>query len=206
MTPSNPPRLSLARQKDLLMAGMGLLVIVIDQLTKQWILEYFKTCGGRQPIPVLGPILELQLLCNTGVAFSLLEGDGIKFLLIGIAIVAIGYLYWRSRETGSLLLKVSFGLVLGGALGNLIDRLHYGFVVDFIHFQIPRIGFSFAVFNIADSAISVGVVILAYLLWRSGPHEVGQRTGDAAPGEQPSPGDILPGGAGRSVPRIRRKL
>jgi len=216
----DPSGLSVARQKDLVMLGMGLLVIVIDQLTKGWILDYFAKGGQKPPIPIVGPFLELIYLQNRGVAFSLLEGDGIKFLLIGVAMVAIGYLYWRSRETGSLLLKVSFGLVLGGAVGNLIDRFHYQYVVDFIHFQIPQIGFNFAVFNIADSAISIGVVILAYLLWRSGPQEIGQGGQGAgpagatsAPSEQPggaSTGGILPGGApggaGRSVPRVRRRL
>lgn len=150
------------------MVGVGLFVVLVDQLTKQWILAYFLSGSPKAGIPILGPFVELRFIANTGVAFSLLEGQTIKFLLIALAIAAIAYLYWRSRETGSLLLKVSFGLVLGGAVGNLIDRFVRGFVVDFIHFQIPQIGFSFAVFNVADSAISIGVVLLAYLLWSSG--------------------------------------
>jgi signal peptidase II len=153
------------------MVGVGLLVVIVDQLTKQWILEYFLSGRSRPAIPILGPFLELRFIENTGVAFSLLEGQTIKFLLIALAIAAIAYLYWRTRETGSLLLKMSFGLVLGGAMGNLIDRFARGFVVDFIHFQIPQIGFSFAIFNIADSAISIGVVLLAYLLWSSNAQE-----------------------------------
>ena len=92
----------------------------------------------------------------------------VMFFFIALAIGVIGYLYWRSRETGTLLLKITFGLVLGGAIGNLIDRFSHAYVVDFIHFQIPNIGFDFAVFNVADSAISVGVVLLAYLVWRMG--------------------------------------
>jgi len=164
-------RISTARQNDLAMLGIGLFVVLVDQLTKRWILEYFLTGRPKEAIPILGPYLELRYTENTGVAFSLLEGQTIKFILIALAIAAIGYLYWRTRETGSLLLKASFGLVLGGAVGNLIDRFVRGFVVDFIHVQIPQIGFNFAVFNVADCAISVGVVLLAYLLWRSSPQE-----------------------------------
>ncbi|HEX6819174.1 MAG TPA: signal peptidase II [Ktedonobacterales bacterium] len=163
--------LSTARQKDLAMVGMGILVVVVDQLTKQWILNYFTHGAPKPAIPILGEFLELQFIGNSGVAFSMLEGQNLKFILIGLAIAAICYLYWRTRETGSLLLKVSFGLVLGGAVGNLIDRFVRGYVVDFIHVQIPQIGFNFAVFNMADSAISVGVVLLAFLLWRDGTQE-----------------------------------
>jgi signal peptidase II len=164
-------RISAARQNDLAMVGIGLFVVLIDQLTKRWILGYFLTGRPKGPIPILGSYLELLYTENTGVAFSLLEGQTIKFILIALAIAAIGYLYWRTRERGSLLLKLSFGLVLGGAVGNLVDRFVRGFVVDFIHVQIPQIGFNFAVFNVADSAISIGVVLLAYLLWRSSPQD-----------------------------------
>jgi signal peptidase II len=164
-------RISTARQNDLAMLGIGLFVVLVDQLTKRWILQYFLTGRPKEAIPILGPYLELRYTENTGVAFSLLEGQTIKFILIALAIAAIGYLYWRTRETGSLLLKASFGLVLGGAVGNLVDRFVRGFVVDFIHVQIPQIGFNFAVFNVADSGISIGVVLLAYLLWRSSPQE-----------------------------------
>lgn len=156
-----------ARQRDLAMVGLGLLVIILDQLTKHWIVSYFSTKPAGYSVPILGQILTLEYLENKGSAFSFFEGQPILFLFIAIAIGVIVYLYWRSRETGSLLLKLSFGLVLGGATGNLIDRFSHTFVVDFIHFQIPGI-FNFAVFNVADSAISVGVVLLAYMIWRMG--------------------------------------
>lgn len=161
------------------MVAMGIFVVIVDQLTKQWILGYFTQGAPKAAIPILGEYLEIQFIGNSGVAFSLFEGQNFKFLLIALAIAAICYLYWRTRETGSLLLKVSFGLVLGGALGNLIDRFVRGYVVDFIHFQIPQIGFNFAVFNMADSAISIGVVLLAFLLWRDGAQEAAASDGGA---------------------------
>jgi signal peptidase II len=160
--------MSLARQRDLAMVGLGLLIIILDQLTKHWVVSYFSTKPEGYTVPILGQVLSLEYVRNPGVAFSLLEGQTVMFLFIAIAIGVIGYLYWRSRETGSLALKLIFGLVLGGAIGNLIDRFSHSYVVDFIHFQIPAIHFDFAVFNVADSAISIGVVLLAFMIWRMG--------------------------------------
>jgi signal peptidase II len=187
-----------ARKRDLIMVLAGLFVIVLDQLTKKWIVQYFVVPNGRDPIPLLGPFLELAYVQNSGVAFSLLSSDSIKFLFIAIAIAVIGYLYWRNRENGSLLLKFSFGLVVGGAIGNLIDRFRLGYVVDFIHFHIPNV-FEFAVFNVADSAISVGVVLLAFLLW--------QGSAGAAP-EKPegTPSGMAAESSSASAPRVRRRI
>ncbi len=154
-----------ARFRDLIMVGAGLLVIALDQWTKHLIVNYFVTPGYRAPVPIVGQVLTLDYVQNTGVAFSMFEGQSIQFLFIAVAIGVIGYLYWRFRDRASLALKLNFGLVLGGATGNLIDRFRQGFVVDFIHFQLPAIGFNFAVFNVADSSISVGVVAIAVLLY-----------------------------------------
>ncbi|HEV2237803.1 MAG TPA: signal peptidase II [Ktedonobacterales bacterium] len=164
-------KLSRARRHDALMVALALTVIAVDQLTKHWIVQYFRIPGERAPIQLVGPILTLDYIQNRGVAFSLLEGQSVLFFFIAIAIVVIGSLYWRVRDTGTLALKLTFGLVLGGAAGNLIDRIRNASqVVDFIHFQIPNV-FNFAVFNVADSAISLGVIALAYLLWRGSPAE-----------------------------------
>lgn len=160
-----------ARRNDVVMVAAGVLLVALDQLTKRWITEYFTTHDANTPIPILGHVLELLYTRNTGVAFSILEGQAVLFVFIAIAIAVISYLYWRMRETGSLLMKLTFGLILGGAVGNLIDRVTHGYVVDFVHFQIPGI-FNFAVFNLADSGITVGVLVLASLLWL----REGQRT------------------------------
>jgi signal peptidase II len=156
--------MSPARRNDVVMVTTAILVIVFDQLVKHWITQYF--AGGRitTSIPLVGDYLELIYVQNRGVAFSLLEGRASLYVLIVVAVGVVVWLYWRSRDNGSLLLKVTFGLIIGGAAGNLIDRLRLGYVVDFIHFQIPAIGFSFAVFNVADSGISIGVILLIVLL------------------------------------------
>jgi signal peptidase II len=184
--------MSLARRNDLIMVATGILVIFLDQLVKQWISQYFTT-GGRS-IPLLGNILELIYVQNRGVAFSLLEGRGSLYVLIALAVAVVVWLYWRLRNSPSVLIKVIFGLIIGGAIGNLIDRLRLGYVVDFIHFHIPAIGFSFAVFNVADSSISVGVILLiVVLLFSSRPA--------TAPAEQPSEGE-----AAATQPRVRRRI
>lgn len=158
--------MSPARRNDLVMVAAGVFVVLVDQLSKHWITQYFTTGAPKDPISLLGPILQLTYDQNPGVAFSLLEGQGILFLFIALAIAVVGYLYWRLRDSGSLLLKLTFGLILGGAIGNLIDRFSHRYVVDFIHFQIPG-HFDYPIFNLADSAICVGVVLLAVLLWRA---------------------------------------
>jgi signal peptidase II len=121
--------MSLARRNDLIMVATGILVIILDQLVKQWITQYFR--NGAQPIPILGSILELIYVQNSGVAFSLLEGRESLYVLIAIAVAVIVWLYWRLRNSSSLLIKVIFGLIIGGAIGNLLDRLRLGYVVDF---------------------------------------------------------------------------
>ena len=147
------------------MIGTGGLLILVDQITKHWVTSYFATGQVVAPVHVVGSILELDYTANSGVAFSLLEGQNVLFVFIALAIVAISWLYWRLRESESTVLKVSFGLILGGAAGNLIDRVTLHYVVDFIHFHIPGV-FDFAVFNVADSGITVGVILLAVLLWK----------------------------------------
>src|SRR5579884_1887989 len=150
--------MSPARRNDLVMLGIGAVVLALDQLTKHWIVSYFTADPARGPVALMGDVLQLENDGNKGVAFSLLYGNASLFIFIALALAVIGVLYWRLRDTASPLLKVAFGLILGGAFGNLLDRLTRGYVVDFIHFQLRAIHFDFAVFNVADSAISVGVV------------------------------------------------
>lgn len=160
--------MSSSRYHDLIALMLGLAVLVADQLTKLWVVQYFGTEGLRPPIPVLGDVLTLYYVQNTGVAFSLFEGQNVRFVLIALAFGLICYLYWRYRESASLWLRLGFALVLGGAIGNILDRFAHAFVVDFVHFQIPGV-FDFAVFNVADSAICIGVIVIALCLYRIGP-------------------------------------
>jgi lipoprotein signal peptidase len=134
---------------------LSLLVLVADQISK-WLVV--REIAPLRSIPLL-PHFNLINLHNTGAAFSSFSAaPALVFVILALAVTA-GILYWlRENPHGQRLLAIGFCLILGGALGNALDRLTRGYVVDFIDFHIGR--WHFAAFNIADSAISVGVAFL----------------------------------------------
>jgi signal peptidase II len=168
---------------DLIVAAIALGVIIIDQFTKALVLGHFKGQHAFDVVPIFGNILTLENWGNPGAAFSsFTQSPGLLAFLILIAVGVIGWMYWSTRPRDNPWLKATFGLIIGGAVGNLIDRLRLGYVVDFVHFQLPAIHFDFAVFNMADAAISIGVVALAIIFWTL-PRE---STEDAADGSAKS--------------------
>jgi signal peptidase II len=133
-------------------------VVVADQLTKWLILGYFDNRAAREE---LTGFLNLVLVYNKGAAFSLFaSAPGWQTpLLVGFALVAAAIVsVLIVRQPGRRLLCLGLALILGGALGNLIDRLRFGHVVDFLDFH--ALGWHWPAFNVADSAISVGAVLL----------------------------------------------
>lgn len=138
--------------------GLSGLVIVLDQFTK-WIANTYLVL--YQPVPVL-PSLNLTLLYNPGAAFSFLAGAaGWQRWFFTVLTIAIGtgLLIWLTRlKPGQQLLAVSLALILGGAIGNLIDRVVYGYVIDFIDVYYQQ--WHWPAFNIADSAITVGATLM----------------------------------------------
>lgn len=150
-----------ARAYDALAILTAILVVVLDQWTKAWVVTNLSPSFIGRRISLIGEYLILFYTSNNGAAFSLFADSVILALLIAVAIGMIAYLYVRNINNDSLWYKLIFGLIIGGALSNLIDRIrHGGYVVDFISFNIPQLNFHFAIFNIADAAISVGVVLL----------------------------------------------
>jgi len=150
-----------ARIYDVLALLVVILVIALDQWTKALVVANLSPPETRSPIPIIGDYLTVYYIQNSGAAFSLLANNVVLAVLIGVAICVIAYLYARIFNTGPLAFKLIFGLIIGGAAGNLIDRaIRGGYVVDFIFFRIPQIGYHFAIFNIADASISIGVVLL----------------------------------------------
>jgi signal peptidase II len=137
---------------------IALAVVGIDQASKVAVREFLLS-RGTNSVPVFGEWVRITYVENAGAAFGLLQNQTFLFILIG-AIVVTGILFGhRFLPTHKATMALCLGLQLGGASGNLIDRLrHDGHVFDFIH-----VG-SFPVFNVADSAIVVGVIILAYHL------------------------------------------
>ncbi len=150
-----------ARIYDIVALLTAILVVVVDQWTKALVVANLGPPDVGPRVSLIGNYLILFYIRNNGAAFSLFSNSAVLIALILAAIAVIGYLYIRMFNTGSLWYKLIFGMIIGGASGNLIDRAqHSGYVVDFISFRIPQIGFYFAIFNIADAAISVGVFLL----------------------------------------------
>jgi signal peptidase II len=156
-----------ARLYDAIALFAVILIVALDQWTKNLVVEHLSPPWG-QMVPLINPYLMLYYIQNNGAAFGMFDGGShtiILTVLIGLAVVVVGYLYSRIINSGSLIYKIVFGMIIGGALGNLVDRArHAGYVVDFVFFRIPQISFNFAIFNLADACISVGVVLLFVML------------------------------------------
>jgi len=136
---------------------LSALVIVLDQVSKTWISAHF---AYGESLMVLG-VFNLVLVHNTGAAFSFLHDAGgmQRWLFSIIAIIAsLWIMLLLRRHRAQTLFALALSLILGGALGNLIDRIAYGYVVDFLHFHWHE--HYFPAFNVADSAISCGAFLL----------------------------------------------
>lgn len=150
-----------ARIYDAIALLTAIIVISLDQWTKTLVASNLGPPDLGPQVPLIGPYLTLYYIRNQGAAFNMFDTNGpILVVLIAVAVAVIGYLYLRMLNTGTWLYKLIFGLIIGGAAGNLFDRFLHGSVIDFIWFRIPQIGFNFAIFNLADASISVGVVLL----------------------------------------------
>ncbi|MBV8526376.1 MAG: signal peptidase II [Acetobacteraceae bacterium] len=136
----------------------AVVVLVGDQLSKWWILKVLHLPAAGQL--VLLPVLSLTMVWNRGVTFGLLNGLGnwSHFALAAVAIAVVTALGVWLRRAESAIVAAALGAIAGGAVGNVIDRLRYGAVVDFIHAHIGN--WSWYVFNIADAAIVCGVAAL----------------------------------------------
>lgn len=140
---------------------LSLAVVAFDQFTKLQIVDALTL---YQRVPVL-PFLDIVRLHNTGAAFSLLaDASGWQhWLFTGVAaVVSVGILWWLTRlpRTGKTVLALGLALMLGGAVGNLIDRVAYGYVVDFILLYYRD--WSYPAFNVADTAITCGVALVLF--------------------------------------------
>jgi signal peptidase II len=137
--------------------GLAGLVIVIDQALKAWILDGLNL-PSLASVPFLGPV-RLTMVWNQGVSFGLLRADHdlARWALTGLSLVVAATLAWWARNATRPFMGLGLGLVMGGAIGNAIDRFRFGAVVDFV--DVTQLMFPW-VFNLADSAICVGVALL----------------------------------------------
>lgn len=142
---------------DLVPVGIAVAVVIVDQLTKLWIMSNFALYEQQNIIPGL---FDLVYVTNTGAAFGFLAGSKSwlrQAFFVGVAIVALGVIvaaYGQLKKQGRLFVY-ALGLIAGGAIGNLVDRLRFGSVVDFLDFYLGS--HHWPAFNAADSAITVGV-------------------------------------------------
>jgi signal peptidase II len=145
------------RRHWLIFGGLAAAIVVVDQLVKAWIVANYEVGA---PAPILGDVVRIWLSHNSGALFGMFRDQALIFAFFSFAVIGI-ILWYQSRAGGSLLVTLALGLLLGGALGNLADRLRFGYVVDFMDLGIGS--WRFYTFNVADSAIS-GAVLLLLLL------------------------------------------
>lgn len=135
--------------------GLVVLTLIADQVSKELLLRYLQKSGAQ--VPVIDGFFQLVMVWNRGISFGLLSGEGTlpPWVLSGVAVaVCIGLFLWL-RRTNSLLTGWGIGLVMGGAIGNVIDRARWGAVFDFADFRVQN-----WCFNIADTAIAMGIGLM----------------------------------------------
>ena len=145
-------------QFDIFLAIMvTFFIVLVDRLSK---IFFSDLLVYGESLPIIRNVLHMTMVHNTGIAFGFFKDQGITFIVIPIVAVVLLvfniYYYRQNNEALSRTYIVAFSLILGGAIGNLIDRIVYGHVIDFIDFRV------WPVFNIADSAITIGAILIAY--------------------------------------------
>lgn len=132
-------------------------IVILDRITKTAITNFL---SFRESFPIIRNIFHLTLYHNTGIAFGLFKDQGYVFIIIPIIAIILLifniYYFRRNNEMLSRMYVFAFSLILGGAIGNLYDRIVFGHVIDFLDFRI------WPIFNVADSAITIGAVIIAF--------------------------------------------
>ncbi|MDH5174157.1 MAG: signal peptidase II [Elusimicrobiota bacterium] len=134
---------------------IALILLFVDQLSKYVIRQNMSLA---ESIPVINRVFHITYVENKGIAFGLFPQGHFLFIVISLIIILAIVFFARKKIIKSLKEKVCLGLVLGGALGNLVDRLRFGFVIDFLDFRI------WPVFNLADSGVCIGGILMVFFL------------------------------------------
>jgi signal peptidase II len=166
--------LTRTRWREALLVVVAAAVLGLDQLSKAAVVRYLELHTPWNPVEPLRPFFSLTYVTNTGAAFGLFPQLGNLYVVIALVIIAGLLVFYRRFAFSHRLMQVCLGLQVGGALGNLVDRLRFGYVIDFLDFKV------WPIFNVADSSIVVGVVILAILLLRE---DVGEKASERGPGK-----------------------
>lgn len=158
------------RARWFLFFGLAVAIVVVDQLAKAWIVSHYEV---NIAAPVLGDALRIWLSHNTGALFGLFRDQALLFAAFSFGVIGI-IVWYQARAGRSLLVTLALSLLLGGALGNLTDRLRLGYVVDFMDLGIGA--WRWYTFNVADAAITAAVLLLLLLAILPG---LTERTRDA---------------------------
>ena len=143
-----------------MMLILTLIILIVDIVSKL-IVKHYLTLGS---ISIINNFLNLKYVENTGAAWSIFDNNRYIVLVLSCMII-IGIIYYIFKEKPSKIIsRIAYSLVLGGALGNFINRLYYGYVIDFI--DVKFFGYNYPIFNMADIFIVVGVILLIYDTWR----------------------------------------
>lgn len=132
-------------------------IVLLDQITKFLIKQNFQL---NQSSSIIKNVLHLTYITNTGSAFGLFKGFNLFFILFSIIVIVVILYNLKNIKENQKLIQFAVGLLLGGTIGNLMDRILYGFVIDFIDFRV------WPVFNAADSAVTISVILLIVTLWK----------------------------------------
>lgn len=141
---------------------LAIFIVLIDQFIKVFISSSMKI---YESIPVIKNFFYITYVRNDGAAFSILQNKTYLLLIIAFLVLSFILCYINKQEKFSKIEAITFGFLLGGIIGNFIDRLFYGQVIDYLDFKL--FGYDYPVFNFADSMIVIGVLILGYKLIRS---------------------------------------
>ena len=139
---------------------ISILILLLDIITKQLVINNLLE---HQSITIINNFFSITYAKNTGVAFSFLEGY-IPLVILITSIIIISILIYIKKNNPNKYESICYGLILGGALGNLLDRIIYGYVIDFLDFTI--FNYNYPIFNIADTFIVIGILILIILSFK----------------------------------------
>lgn len=140
---------------------LTIIIIILDQISKYAAVKYLK---NQKPIVIIKDFFQFNYVENRGAAFGILQGKRLLFLVITITVILIIAFYlFKYYNQMSFITRFSFAMLMGGAIGNLIDRIRLGYVIDFISVRLIN-KYDFPVFNIADICVVVSTVLIVYLV------------------------------------------
>ena len=149
--------------------SLTLILLIIDRLTKWWISS---TLDFGVPNDLIGNVIRLTRVQNDGGAFGIFPGGGIVFLVVSAVVSLILFLILLTMQIDSRLIRTGMAFVLAGALGNLVDRIHWGYVLDFFEIR------GFPIFNVADACITVGAGFIVLAIVFGGERNRSERKAD----------------------------